>query len=206
MSERHRAKKEKGNEKKKEMKQKKILTTITRPRLPSLLSMPGMLVLVLVVLALLAGLVYTTLSVSGKKTRDAQRIADIQTIAKGLQTYHGHTKAFPARLSLLAPNYIGAVPTDPLGPAYFYAAYATSTKACLAGHALGYHLGAALEAPALVAGDANAPVPPPAGEVTCAGDTANHVSAQGFDGASDKCLSLSSVSKDGDTCYDVSNQ
>ena len=153
------------------------------------------------IVAVFVGIVWVSITLAGQDARDASRVADIQTLQQGLQTYYTHNQSFPTSLTMLAPKYLGTVPTDPSsGRAYLYTAYATSSKACTSGRASAYHLGAALEGhtAATIAGNSDAPATPPSGEVLC--------SMSGFDGASNKCLAiLANTPEGGDNCYDVVN-
>ena len=155
----------------------------------------------LVVGGILLGIVFVNVLVFGQGGHDATRVADIRAIQRALSVYFDHTHSFPTSLSLLAPTYLAVVPTDPSGAAYFYSAFATSTKACQVGHASGYHLGAALQGHEAIAGNADAPAEPPVGMVLCAVGS----SSPGFNGASDKC-SGGAYPEGGDNCYDVVNE
>jgi hypothetical protein len=52
--------------------------------------------------------------------RDIQRKADLAKIAAALQAYKQSRGSFPAGLNELTPDYLDALPADPLSPRYNY--------------------------------------------------------------------------------------
>lgn len=162
----------------------------------------GSVLTVVVVVGVLVGIVLVNVLVFGQSQRDKERIADVRTIQQGLEVYHGRNHAYPTSLSLLAPKYISFLPTDPSGSVYLYNAYATSTRACQAMKASGYHLGSPLEGRGVFLGNSDASALPPGAGVLCAGGS----SPTGFDGAANKCVVGAASSAQGsDNCYDVTN-
>lgn len=145
------------------------------------------LVVVIGLIALLATIVLSNLNGSRMKSRDVQRVSDINQIQKALQLYVTNQGKFPAELDLTTnPTFMALYPgtlKDPLGVAYKYVPLGGS------GACTGYHLGAVLEEPGtkFLSGDVDAA----ASSNTCAGTD--------FNGASTDCASGVGA----DLCYDV---
>jgi type II secretory pathway pseudopilin PulG len=78
------------------------------------------------------------LTAAQRKARDARRVADIRQIQLALELYADANKQkYPRTLSVLAPKFIYAVPTDPTGNV----SYSYAVNDSLAS----YHLGGSLE-------------------------------------------------------------
>lgn len=142
------------------------------------------LLVVIAIIGILASIVLASLNSARRKSRDARRVADIKQLQLALELYFdASSSAYPATLSLLAPTYIPAVPSDPLGnTAYAYTGCGTA-----------YHIGAGLEEqtnPALNSDrDANV-------NVICASDAINGTLDANNSNAA--CAAGS-----GRSCYDV---
>jgi prepilin-type N-terminal cleavage/methylation domain-containing protein len=113
------------------------------------------LLVVIAIIGILASIVMVSLVTARAKGRDARRISDISNIKLALEEYYNDNLKYPSGLSSLAPTYIPAVPTDPLGSGqvsnsknYFYTglnAQGANLTTCTA--LTRYHLGAVLEIP-----------------------------------------------------------
>ena len=110
------------------------------------------LLVVIAIIGLLASVVLASLNSARKKSRDARRVADIKQMQLALELYFDGKGEYPDATSKLAPDYIAAVPTDPVGNvAYPFNSYVSSTISLAndcdeAGETcLYYHLGANLE-------------------------------------------------------------
>ncbi|MDO8510416.1 MAG: prepilin-type N-terminal cleavage/methylation domain-containing protein [bacterium] len=95
------------------------------------------LLVVLSIISLLASLVVNSMSDTRKKSRDVKRISDIRSLENALHLYQLQNNIFPSALSSLAPTFISAIPIDPDGTSYRYAALRLTTSA----PCNGYHLG-----------------------------------------------------------------
>ncbi len=85
------------------------------------------LLVVIAIIGLLASVVLLALNSARAKSRDAKRIADIRELATAMELYFNDKGFYPtgtagtlsaagAPGNLLAPNYIGQVPTSPTPP------------------------------------------------------------------------------------------
>lgn len=142
------------------------------------------LLVVIAIIGILASIVLASLNSARRKSRDARRVADIKQLQLALELYFdANSSAYPATLSLLAPTYIPAVPSDPLG----------STAYAYTGCGTAYHIAAGLEEqtnPALNSDrDANV-------NVICASDSIN-----GTLDANNSTAACAAGS--GRSCYDV---
>ncbi len=91
------------------------------------------LLVVIAIIGILSSVVLASLNSARQKSRDARRMADLQQIKLAAELYFdANSSAYPATLSLLSPNYIGTVPTDPrTGAAYAYQLASSTTDYCL---------------------------------------------------------------------------
>lgn len=76
------------------------------------------LLVVIAIIGLLASVVLLALNSARQKSRDAKRLADVRQIATALELYFDSqaTPAYPTtaqNLAILAPTYMGTVPTFP---------------------------------------------------------------------------------------------
>lgn len=72
-------------------------------------------------------------SVANKKARDGRRQGDLEQIRSALELYRTEEGTYPANLNLLVPDYIGAVPDDPLAArAYGYSGGGQTYGLCAA--------------------------------------------------------------------------
>jgi len=89
------------------------------------------LLVVIAIIGILASIVLASLNSARKKARDARREADVNQIQKALELYaQDHSGQYPdsaavatvgaALSATLVPNYIAALPADPLGGSYVY--------------------------------------------------------------------------------------
>src|SRR5438132_1430180 len=95
------------------------------------------LLVVIAIIGILASIVLAYLNVARQKSRDARRLADVNALQKSLEIYYTENGTYPTTLAPLVPNYIAALPTDPLqaGSNYDYCQLSASQ----------YHIAAALE-------------------------------------------------------------
>ncbi len=95
------------------------------------------LILLIPIVGILSSIVLSSLNVAREKGRDARRIADVKQIQLGAELYFDdHSEAYPQSLDELAPNYLPALPVDPLtGASYLYANCSPTS----------YHVGTSLE-------------------------------------------------------------
>lgn len=100
------------------------------------------LLVVIAIIGILSSVVLASLNTARQKSRDAKRVADIKQIQVALELYFDDNRAYPATTASLAPTYIPAVPVDPLGVAYTYAALDTNSVVATCED---YHLGITLE-------------------------------------------------------------
>lgn len=99
------------------------------------------LLVVIAIIGVLASVVLASLNSARRKSRDARRVADIKQLQLALELYFDSNSSYPAATfatlkDTLAPNYIPAVPNDPL---------TTSTYRYCQLSATSYQLGADLE-------------------------------------------------------------
>lgn len=147
------------------------------------------LLAVIAIIGILATVVITSLSSARQKGRDARRIADIKNIELSLKLYYADNLKYPTAgqmPTVLVPNYLPKLPTDPTtNNNYFYAALGSGTS-CTS-----FHLGATMEAStAALSQDVDA-----ANTTTCSGGGTE------FHGNAPGCVGTSASSPD--TCYDV---
>lgn len=143
------------------------------------------LIVVSGLIILFASIVLANLTGTRGRSRDVERVNDLNQIAKALQLYATTYGSFPNTLAEPAlDQYYSGDALDPLGIAYTYVPLGP------AGSCTGYHLGAVLEETGskYLSADVDAPA---SGSVCTA--TAD------FEGASTDCTSASGV----DLCYDV---
>lgn len=147
------------------------------------------LLVVIAIIGLLSSVVLASLNSARKKARDARRVADVKQIQLALEMSFDAARNYPTALTianLVTPGYISAIPTDPLGGAYSYAALGSGTS-CTS-----YHLGANLEEntnPAL-----NSDVDAAASTAICTGSAADFAG-----GGVVTCGGTAGT----DACYDV---
>jgi prepilin-type N-terminal cleavage/methylation domain-containing protein len=101
------------------------------------------LLVVIAIIGILSSVVLASLNSAREKGRDARRLADIKQLQLALELYYDANGSYPATVStstLVANNYIAALPSDPsTGAAYLYAGLGSGAT-CTS-----YHLGATLE-------------------------------------------------------------
>ncbi|QQG46145.1 MAG: prepilin-type N-terminal cleavage/methylation domain-containing protein [Candidatus Niyogibacteria bacterium] len=86
------------------------------------------LLVVIAIIGVLASVVLASLNSARRKSRDARRVADVKQMQLALELYFDTEGEYPDATSKLAPDYIPAVPTDPVGQvAYPYNAYTATT-------------------------------------------------------------------------------
>lgn len=78
------------------------------------------LLVVIAIIGLLSTIVVTSLVPVRRKARDAKRVSDVKSLELALEVYFDSNRIYPSALSDLAPTYLSAVPTDPLGQSYAY--------------------------------------------------------------------------------------
>jgi general secretion pathway protein G len=109
------------------------------------------LLVVITIVGILASAVMFSLNSARQRGRDAQRIADIQSIQLALGQYYDANDRYPATIApannspLVTGGYLPSMPLDPLSKTmYSYAAFVSTVGA---GTAIcsSYHLGADLE-------------------------------------------------------------
>lgn len=88
------------------------------------------LLVVIVVIAILVALTLPNLFSLQQRARDDQRKNDIKNIQQQLEAYFNDNNAYPAATADLVGDYLDAVPEDPQGGAYTYAAVAAGGGAC----------------------------------------------------------------------------
>lgn len=72
------------------------------------------LLVALSIMALIMGLSLTAFDSTKKSARDGRRKTDIESIRSALEIYRSDNSVYPANLNLLTPNYMTALPTDPV--------------------------------------------------------------------------------------------
>lgn len=98
------------------------------------------LLVVIAIIGILSSVVLASLNTARLKSRDTRRVADIKQLQLALALYFDSVGAYPTTLAALAPQYIAAIPDDPVANRdYTYAALGTGAS-CTS-----YHLGAVLE-------------------------------------------------------------
>lgn len=100
------------------------------------------LLVVIAIIGILASIILASLNSARQKGRDARRIADLNQYQKALTLfYDDNVQQYPTTLDLLVPTFISATSSDPLGPAYQYAALTDGVGT----ECSRYHIGATLE-------------------------------------------------------------
>ena len=100
------------------------------------------LLVVIAIIGILSSVVLASLNTARLKSRDTRRIADIKQLQLALALYFDSNAAYPNTLATLAPQYIAAIPTDPVGGgAYLYAPLGTGAASVCSS----YHIGATIE-------------------------------------------------------------
>ncbi len=80
-------------------------------------------IVVIAVIATLSALAYSSFSTNRARSRDQQRVSDLNYVALALEQYLNANGTYPSVLSTLVPGYMAAVPvppTTPSGNAYQY--------------------------------------------------------------------------------------
>ncbi len=95
------------------------------------------LIELLVTLAIIGVLSAGVVSLIGlgpqKQSRDARRKADLERIASALEIYRSDNSGYPNNWSLLVPNYISVIPSEPVtGRAAYQYAPTSCTTTCRA--------------------------------------------------------------------------
>lgn len=90
------------------------------------------LLVVIAIIGLLVAIVVPNLSNAKALGRDSRRVSDIKNIQLALSLYYNDNQQYPNSLASLVPNYMSAVPKDPITNAnYRYSAMnATYTSNC----------------------------------------------------------------------------
>lgn len=98
------------------------------------------LLVVIAIIGILAAIVLVALNTARVKSRDAQRLANVDQIRTALSLYaDDNSTSYPLTIVALVPQYLQAEPKDPATSAsYFYACNNTTSPKK-------YHLGAKLE-------------------------------------------------------------
>lgn len=175
------------------------------------------LLLVIFIIAFLASMVVATLNIARRRSRDARRIANIGQMRIALQLYYDTVHAYPvtgtaAAAAALVPAYIASWPTDPITAleyTYFGAVRnpgKNGSNTCTTPGSCGFfHIGAAVEDPAVTAINTDADRCPTADGVCAASNGASTILADtsiygtdGLDIGSD-CTDTAAV---GRGCYD----
>ncbi|MDP3645700.1 MAG: prepilin-type N-terminal cleavage/methylation domain-containing protein, partial [bacterium] len=119
------------------------------------------LLVVIAIIGLLASIVLASLNTARKKSRDARRQADLKQLQNALELYandqggnypsieatvdaDGAADNVAGGLLVLAPSYIAAIPTDPLGGSHKYL-YKTIPVGSVTNNATGYCVATAIE-------------------------------------------------------------
>ena len=116
------------------------------------------LLVVIAIIGLLASIVLASLNSARRKSRDARRVADLKQLQNALELYandsggnypsSASTQASPGQAAstalpaILVPNYIGAIPADPLAGSNNYQ-YRTNSNGT--NNATNYCIGAYIE-------------------------------------------------------------
>jgi prepilin-type N-terminal cleavage/methylation domain-containing protein len=91
------------------------------------------LLVVIAIIGILASVVLASLNSAREKSRDARRISDVKQLQLALELYFDASSTYPAALADVAPDYIAAVPADPLDAAYDYDQLDSGTNYVLGG-------------------------------------------------------------------------
>ena len=81
------------------------------------------LIVVVLVIGILLGLTLPNLFSAQARARDDTRKNDLRNLQQSLETYYNDNISYPTTaetLSVLAPEYINTVPSDPKGGGYIY--------------------------------------------------------------------------------------
>lgn len=78
------------------------------------------LLVVIAIIGILSAVVLAILNSARIEGRDARRIADLKEVRNALELYYDDVKSYPAAIDDLVPNYLTALPGDPLGNASYY--------------------------------------------------------------------------------------
>jgi prepilin-type N-terminal cleavage/methylation domain-containing protein len=147
------------------------------------------LLVVIAIIGILSSVVLASLNDARQKSRDAKRVADVKQMVVALEMYFDRNGVYPTALGDLAPDYIAAVPTDPVGGgAYAYSALGIATDCS------SYHIGANLESSTHVTLGA---------DVDATADAECDGSAVDFDGTDVADTDCAGTAASGRTCYDV---
>jgi len=86
------------------------------------------------IIGILVAIASISYSAAQKKARDSRRMEDMNGIQKAAEMYYSaNSYAYPAALSVLSPNYLQTVPSDPKGVTpYVYTPTASGYCACAA--------------------------------------------------------------------------
>jgi type II secretion system protein G len=155
------------------------------------------LLVVIAIIGILSSVVLASLNDARQKSRDAKRIADVKQLQLALELYFDSEGTYPNATQFaatdgtgLVPDYIAALPTDPVdGLNYQYAALGSGISCT------DYHLGANLENSGHSALDADVDAAASTGVCTSGG-----TDFTGTDVAGTNCAGTAST---GRTCYDV---
>ena len=78
------------------------------------------LIVVITIIILVTGVGMVSFVGINKRSRDSRRIADLKKVSIALEVYRQEVGNYPANLSLLVPDYMDVVPTDPKAFSYYY--------------------------------------------------------------------------------------
>lgn len=84
------------------------------------------LIVVITIIIIVSAVAMVNYSGSSKKARDARRISDLEKIRMALEVVRQTGTTYPAVLSVLEPNYVSKLPTDPKSGTYLYTPGATN--------------------------------------------------------------------------------
>jgi prepilin-type N-terminal cleavage/methylation domain-containing protein len=102
------------------------------------------LLVVIGIIAILASIIFVSTNMGRQKARDTKRLSDIQAIILALDQYVEANTVYPGAIADLHPQYLSAVPQDPIsGTGYRYGKCIStggSAHACSFGSGFGrYH-------------------------------------------------------------------
>ena len=78
------------------------------------------LLVVTTIIILLSSIAVVSYQSANKKSRDNKRKSDLEQIRTALEMYRSDQGGYPTALSILTPNFLQQIPTDPKGYSYYY--------------------------------------------------------------------------------------